>query len=201
MKTQRDPRRVGPINPRVAGRARMERPVHNAFAAMRLTDALTLGFVRDNEIAKMREHLDDIVSIIDETITDDDRAGHLMRTIGYAIDGVFGLGRIDGGNEPGRRLRERDEGVRKGGENGWGDKKRKDADSRWRNDGWKIYWEKRGQFAEGDPRREENKSALARVIYDEAGDTPGHKRIVIEIGKWDKKRPLSGHRSPQLSGT
>jgi hypothetical protein len=28
---------------------------------------------------------------------------------------------------------------------------------------------------------------LARVIYDEAGDTPGHKRIVIEIGKWDKK--------------
>jgi hypothetical protein len=107
MKRLRDIRRVVPLPPRTRGRERMERTVDNAFAAMRL-GALVPGFVGDNEIAKMREHLDEIASIIDETVADDDKAGLLLATIGYAFDRIFGLGRIQGGNEPGRRLRERD---------------------------------------------------------------------------------------------
>jgi hypothetical protein len=85
---------------------------------MRLTGALSPGFVRDNEIAVLRMHLGDIVSIIDETVADDDKAGLLFSTIGYALDQMFGLGRIDGRNEPSRRLAERDAareiGYRKG---------------------------------------------------------------------------------------
>src|ERR1700722_4768100 len=94
-------RRVGPLNPRVAGRARMERGFKHAMERMRLSGAMAPGFVADNEAAVMRMHLDDIASIIDETIDADDKAGLLMRTIGYVLDHASGLGRIEGEHQPG----------------------------------------------------------------------------------------------------
>jgi hypothetical protein len=107
MKTLRDLRRVGPVNPRVAGRARMDRGFRHAIEHMRLSGAMTPGFVADNETAVMRMHLDDIGSIIDATIADDDKAGLLMRTIGYALDSASGLGRMEGEHLPGSELRAR----------------------------------------------------------------------------------------------
>ena len=109
MKTLRDLRRVGPVNRRVAGRARMDRGFKHAIEHMRLSGAMTPGFVADNETAVMRMHLDDIGGIIDEAIADDHKAGLLMRTIGYALDRASGLGRVEGERQPGSELRARRE--------------------------------------------------------------------------------------------
>jgi hypothetical protein len=109
MKTLRDLRRVGPVNPRVAGRARMDRGFEHAIEHMRLSGAMTPCFVADNETAVMRMHLDDIGGIIDEAIADDHKAGLLMRTIGYALDRASGLGRVEGEHQPGSELRARRE--------------------------------------------------------------------------------------------
>ena len=108
-KTLASLRRIKAGNPRDEGRARMERKFKHVIEAMRLTGALRPGFVRDNETAGMRMHLDNIAEIISMNINDDEAAGLLMRTIGYALDRMFGLGRIDGKHEPESELRHRHE--------------------------------------------------------------------------------------------
>jgi hypothetical protein len=191
MKSLRDLRRVGPVNPRVAGRARMERPVHNAFAAMRLTGALTPGFVRDNEIARMREHLDDISSIIAETIIDDDKAGLLLATIGYALDSMFGLGRTEGGNEPGRRLRERDAARELGARERGKQLTAKAAE--WHKRVRPVWWAKRGRhIAAGQKRPNPSQERLANQIIDghhgKIVGLPGVGQVWDTIKAWEKEQ-------------
>ena len=196
MKTLRDVRRVVPLPPRESGRARMERPVDNAFDAMGLTGALTPGFVRDNEIAKMREHLDDIARIVDETITDDDKAGLLLRTFGYALDAMFGLGRIDGGNEPGRRLRERDAARELGARERGKQLTAKAAE--WHKIVRPIWWEKRGRhIAAGQKRPNPSQERLANQIIDgrhgKILGLPSVGQVWDTIKAWEKEqRRVSG---------
>ena len=182
--------RVLPLPPREGGRARMERPVEHAFDAMRLNGALMPGFVRDNEIARMREHLDDITRIVDETIIDDDKAGLLLRTFGYALDAMFDLGRIDGGNEPGRRLRERDAARELGARERGKQLTAKAAE--WHARVWPIWWEKRGQhIAAGQKRPNPSQQRLANQIIDgrhgEILGLPGVGQVWATIKSWEKK--------------
>jgi hypothetical protein len=154
MKMVRGIHRVVPLPPRERGRVRMERGFKHAIEHMRLSGAMTPGFVMENEIAVMRMHLDDIDSIIEETIADDARAGLLMRSIGYALDCASGLGRIEGDHPPASELRARREkrrvpGLITGAEN--------KADAEERHTALKSLWVK---------ERGLGRNELARKIVD-----------------------------------
>ncbi len=78
----------------------MERKFKHVIEAMRLTGALRPGFVRDNETAGMRMHLDNIAEIISMNINDDEAADMADEDYRLRFDRMFGLGRIDGKHEP-----------------------------------------------------------------------------------------------------
>jgi hypothetical protein len=103
----------------------------------------TIGY-RDSKIATMRMHLDDIASIVDETIADDDEAGRLLTTIGYALDHMFGLGHMDGAHEPSCRVREHDRASAKGREKSL--ETRQGKAEVWLTSVRSIWWDKRGRF-------------------------------------------------------
>jgi hypothetical protein len=184
-------RRTRASNPRDAGRARMERGLNHEVEAMRLTGAFSPGFVRDNEIAVMRMHLGDIASIIDETVADDNKAGLLLRTIGYALDGMFGLGHLSGGNEPGRRLWERDAAR----ELGWrkGIKTNQEKAALWHAPVKDIWFEKRGRYPKKGRRRPGAMSQprLAGWILDNHADIPNlpanEQSLIDAFQKWERE--------------
>ena len=185
--------RVIPLPPRENGRARMERPVNHAFDRMWVSGALTPGFVRENEIASMRSHLDDIASIIDETVADDDKAELLMRTIGYAFGGMFDLGRTEGGNEPGRRLRERD-AARELGARERGKQLTAEA-AEWHKRVRPIWWEKRGQHIDaGQKRPNLSQERLANQIIDgrhgKILGLPSVGQVWYTIKAWEREQRL-----------
>jgi hypothetical protein len=174
-----DIRRVTPLPPRERGRARMERGVNGAFERMAISGALPpvyrngeTNYVRDSEMANMRMHLEDIASIIEDTIADDDKAGLLMQTIGYALDSMYRLGGVDRSFEPGCRLRDKSRSARLGGD--VRGEQQQDEAAEWRKEAWPIWWEKRGQYPKSVRRRKMSQEKLAQEIHDELRDrVPG----------------------------
>ena len=170
-------RRVAAGNPRDAGRARMERGFKHAIEHMRWSGAMPPGFVADNENALMRMHLDNIASIIDDAIGDDDRAGLLMRTIGYALDHMSGLGRIQGENEPRSELRARREKRRIPGLITGGESK---ADAEERHQAMKDVWRANREIS--------GRKLATKICTGEFGPVTdlSEERIRVLIYQWTK---------------
>jgi hypothetical protein len=178
-------KRIPPGNPRKVGRNRMEREVNGAFERLRISGALRpaykngeRNYVWDTETANMRVHLDEIANIVDETIADDDKAGLLMRTIGYAFGSMHGLGGMEGSHEPESELRARREkrripGLITGAEN--------KADAEERHQFMKDVWRaNRSEFS--------GRKLAKKICAGDFGHPPdlSEERVRALISKWEK---------------
>jgi hypothetical protein len=159
--------RTTPLPPREYGRARMEQWFKQQFRTPLGKDGDLM-----HSVDVMRMHFDDIFSIIDETIADDDKAGLLMLTIYYALGTAEGHGRTEGRRELEAREREKSRATKLGGD--VRGEQQQDEAAEWRNAAWPIWWEKRGQFPKSVRRREMPQEKLAHEILDELkGKVPG----------------------------
>jgi hypothetical protein len=62
------------------------------------------------------------------------------------------------------------------------------ADDRWRSEAKPIWWEHRGQYPEGDPRRQ-SQTVVAKLIEDALGKKcalPDRDQLVRTIRRWDQ---------------
>jgi hypothetical protein len=182
-------KRIPAGNPRDVGRKRMERGFHDAFETMRISGALKPGYVRDSQMFNMRLHLDEIASIVDEAIADDDEAGLLMRTIGYALDSMYGLGGIDRSFEPERRLAEKAAAGKLGTQRGVATNKEKATS--WHAIIKPVWWEKRGKFPKSERRRRclsQRRLAerIAADFEDKVDQLPGADQIEWTFKQWEK---------------
>lgn len=178
-KSLRDLRRVTPRPPREYSRARMEQWFKQQFFRTPLGKDGDLM----HSVDIMRMHFDDIFSIIDETIADDDKAGLLMLTIYYALGTAEGHGRTEGRRELEAREREKASAGLVGTERGVATNQDKAA--AWHKEAGPIWWEKRGRFlVEGGRRPKTSQESLAKKLdEDEAlrkrvSELPGYEKGV-----------------------
>jgi hypothetical protein len=191
-------RKVGPLPPRERGHARMERGLRHAFRVV--SEDKSYRFIRGMIVSSMCNRLDDIADLIGECVEDDEKAGLLMETIGYAIDSMADFGRGEG--KPGQErlladfiaLHER----RKTGGDIRGAKYAADRDARWRIKGEKMWRERYANLAADDPNRITVEDLAVLIQDDIAGDIR-LGTIEKQIGKWNKRdgiKPNKKRRSP-----
>jgi hypothetical protein len=161
------------------------------FTAFRLDDPKWIAGALAKIEYGLKRNSDPVVD------SDDEENPGLLQLLRQAIDGgndacaraltieiAFELGRYAAGDSGGARALL--ESWRRGGISA-GKKKKERADL-WRIDGKKIWFEKRGSFAKGDPRRK-TQLQVAKAIRLQADQAkvwvPKERTIVTEIRKWD----------------
>jgi hypothetical protein len=182
-KSLKDIHVVKPLPPRERGRARMERELRHAFSVV--SKGKSYRFIRSNMIMGMCYCFDDIAAIIDETVVDDDKAGLLMQTIGYALGrmATFARGESESGRE---RLLARYQAIPKLNGVKRGEQLAEVADIRWRLEGEKIWRDRYADLAPDDPNRITVEDLAVLIQDDVAGDIK-FGTIEKQIGKWNKR--------------
>jgi hypothetical protein len=193
-------REVGPLPPRERGHARMERGLRHVFRAV--SEDKSYRFIRCMIISSMCKRLDDIADLVGECVEDDEKAGLLMETIGYAIDDMADFERGEGAAAPRRELASYEalHATHKGGGDARGAHLAADSDRRWRREGGKIWRERYADLAPDDPNRVTVED-LAILIQDDIAGVIKFGTIVKQIGKWNKREGIEPNKKRRSSFT
>jgi hypothetical protein len=175
-----------PLPPREDGIACMEFGFNFAVSYMIGLGALPPDYVRDRKINIMSRHLGNIAAIVNETVVDDEKAGLLMRTVGYALDYMANLGRIDGEHGPSCELRY-DAALRKKGGNERATRNKAEALAKWDYEPMRLWAINQRDLPLDDPRRMTN-DQVRDLILDEAADFIRDKK-----GKVASSGTVEGH--------
>jgi hypothetical protein len=197
---------IGPRMPRLSLAVRTKQPLpprEDGIACMKFSFNFAVSYMiglgalpPDYERDIMSRHLENIAAIVNETVVDDEKAGLLMRTIGYALDYMANLGRIDGEYGPSCELRD-DAAFRKKGGDERSARYAAERDARWRNEGEKIWQERYADLPPDDP----NRITVEKLAQDIQGEVAGDIKldtIKRQIGKWNKRdgvKPNAKRRS------
>jgi hypothetical protein len=193
-------RKVGPLPPRERGHVRMERGLRHVFRAV--SEDKSYRFIRCMIISSMCKRLDDIADLVGECVEDDEKAGLLMETIGYAIDDMADFERNEGAAAPRRELASYDalHATRKSGGDDRGAHLAAEADVRWRSEGEKIWLERYAHLAPNDPNRI-TVEGLAVLLQDDIAGGIKLDTIKKQIGKWNKRDGIKPNKKRRSSFT
>jgi hypothetical protein len=185
---------IGPRMPQLSRSVRANEPRpprEDGMAYMRsgynlMVDCMMIGgALPPDYVDGMSKHLGDIAAIVNETVVDDEKAGLLMRTIGYTLDYMANLGRIEGEYGPSYVLRY-DAALRKNGADNSGKVRAVKADARWRRAGEKMWREVYADLTPDDPNRITVED-LATAIQDEVAGSVKLGTVLKQIGAWNKR--------------